>query len=222
MFTEDMEPKALPRAGLRQGLRRGRGLRPRLRPAPARRRASRCCGSPTSSARASHTRLTDYFSLPVVPDRVRLRRRGCSSSTRTTRCEALRLATTGEPGGIVNVAGDGVLLSQQAARLAGRPVGVRPAGGRRAARPVRPAVRAGRLLRGADAASSPSAGASTPPGCARCCAWSRGSPPGGVRRLRRPGRHRPAGPGGRQQRRPRSGRLGRRHPRPRAAPGRSA
>ena len=41
---------------LGQGLRRGRGVRPRLRPAPARRVGGRCCGWPTSSARGSPQR----------------------------------------------------------------------------------------------------------------------------------------------------------------------
>ena len=38
MFSEEMAPKRLPRSGLRQGLRRGRGIRTRLRPAASRRR----------------------------------------------------------------------------------------------------------------------------------------------------------------------------------------
>ena len=38
MFTEEMGPKRAPLLGLRQGRLRGRGLRPRLRAAPARRR----------------------------------------------------------------------------------------------------------------------------------------------------------------------------------------
>ena len=35
LFTEDIEPSAMARTGLRQGLRRGRGLRPRASPGAA-------------------------------------------------------------------------------------------------------------------------------------------------------------------------------------------
>src|SRR5947209_1167998 len=42
--------------------------------------------------------------------------------TEDTAVEAMRLATAGSATGIVNVAGDGVLLVSQAARLAGRPI----------------------------------------------------------------------------------------------------
>ena len=38
LFTEDVEPALAAQVRLRQGRRRGRGLRPRLRPAPPRRR----------------------------------------------------------------------------------------------------------------------------------------------------------------------------------------
>ena len=67
MFTEDIEPQAPGPLRLRQGLGRGRGLRPRLRPPPSRRRSSPRCGSPTSSGPTVRTALTSYFSLPVVP-----------------------------------------------------------------------------------------------------------------------------------------------------------
>jgi UDP-glucose 4-epimerase len=67
------------------------------------------------------TSLTDYFSLPVLPTvfgfdpRFQLVHEDDS-------LEALRLATVGDATGVINVAGPGVLLLSQAARLLGRPV----------------------------------------------------------------------------------------------------
>ena len=58
------------------------------------------------------TPLTDYFTLPVMPDRAGLRRHGCSSSTRTTASSALRRATVADHPGTFNVAGDGVLTAE--------------------------------------------------------------------------------------------------------------
>ncbi|HEY6795663.1 MAG TPA: NAD-dependent epimerase/dehydratase family protein [Kineosporiaceae bacterium] len=66
------------------------------------------------------TSLTDYFSLPVLPTvfgfdpRFQLLHEDDS-------LEALRLATVGDATGVINVAGGGVLLLSQAARLMGRP-----------------------------------------------------------------------------------------------------
>jgi hypothetical protein len=47
LFTEEMEPRSLPRSGIREGLRRGRGLRARVRPAAGRTSRWPCSGSPT-------------------------------------------------------------------------------------------------------------------------------------------------------------------------------
>ena len=47
MFTEDMEPRRGPQRGLREGRRRDRGLRARLRPPSPRLSGSRCCAAPT-------------------------------------------------------------------------------------------------------------------------------------------------------------------------------
>ena len=66
------------------------------------------------------TALTDYFSLPVVPTVLGFDGR-LQFVHEDDGLEALRLATTGPTTGIVNVAGDGVLMLSQAARLAGRP-----------------------------------------------------------------------------------------------------
>jgi UDP-glucose 4-epimerase len=66
------------------------------------------------------TALTDHFSLPVVPTVLGFDGR-LQFVHEDDGLEALRLATVGDTTGIVNVAGDGVLLLSQAARLAGRP-----------------------------------------------------------------------------------------------------
>ena len=66
------------------------------------------------------TALTDYFSLPVVPTALGYDGR-LQFVHEDDGLEALRLATVGSVTGIVNVAGDGVLLLSQAARMAGRP-----------------------------------------------------------------------------------------------------
>lgn len=66
------------------------------------------------------TALTDYFTLPVVPTVM-----GFDPTIQFVHeddgIEALRLATVGSATGIVNVAGDGCITVNQAARLAGRP-----------------------------------------------------------------------------------------------------
>ena len=108
MFTEDTGPKAMPRSRFRQGLGRGRGLRPRLLPASARRRGHRRCASPTSSGPASGPPLTDYFALPVVPIPFGYDPR-IQFVHEDDAVEAMRLATRGSPVGVVNVAGDGVI-----------------------------------------------------------------------------------------------------------------
>jgi UDP-glucose 4-epimerase len=66
------------------------------------------------------TGLTDYFSLPVIPVPFGYDAR-LQFLHEDDSLEAMLLATTGPPVGIVNVAGDGVVTVQQAARLAGRP-----------------------------------------------------------------------------------------------------
>jgi UDP-glucose 4-epimerase len=67
------------------------------------------------------TALTDHFTLPVVPTVMGFDGR-LQFVHEDDAVEAMRLATVGSATGIVNVAGDGVLLVSQAARLAGRPV----------------------------------------------------------------------------------------------------
>ena len=120
MFTEDTGPESHAAQRFRQGLGRGRGLRPRASPVAGPTSRSRRCGSPTSSARASGPRsptTSPSRSSPSCSGTTR----GCSSSTRTTRSRRCGSRRSGRPSGVVNVAGDGVITTKQAARLIGRP-----------------------------------------------------------------------------------------------------
>ena len=111
MFTEDMEPSALPRTGLRQGLRRGRGLRPRLRPAPPRRRASRTLRFANFHRPAGRHAADALLLAAGGADRARLRPAAAVRATRTTLLEALRARDrSSDAPGTFNVAGDGVLM----------------------------------------------------------------------------------------------------------------
>ncbi|MDQ1482173.1 MAG: UDP-glucose 4-epimerase [Actinomycetota bacterium] len=119
MFVEDMGPKALPRAGFGkdsvevEGYVRGFSRR-RADVEISMLRLANIVGP------GLRTGLTDYLSLPVIPTpwgfdaRLQLLHENDA-------LEALLLATIGPPVGIVNVAGDGIITVQQAARLAGRP-----------------------------------------------------------------------------------------------------
>jgi UDP-glucose 4-epimerase len=119
MFTEDMGPKALPRAGFGkdsvevEGYVRGFSRR-RPDVEISMLRFANIFGS------GIRTSLTDYFSLPVVPvpfgHNARLQ-----FVHEDDALQALLLATVGPSVGIVNVSGDGIITVQQAARLAGRP-----------------------------------------------------------------------------------------------------
>ena len=118
LFTEDMEPKALPRSGYAkdavevEGYVRGFGRR---RPDVALTvlRFTNFIGPRIESP------LTRYFALPVVPTvfgydpRIQLLHEDDA-------LEVLRLATTEDRPGTVNVGGSGVLLLSQALRRAGR------------------------------------------------------------------------------------------------------
>jgi UDP-glucose 4-epimerase len=66
------------------------------------------------------TPMTDYFRLPVLPTVFGFDAR-LQFVHEDDGLEALRLATVGRATGVINVAGDGVLMLSQAARLAGRP-----------------------------------------------------------------------------------------------------
>ena len=118
LFTEDLEPRALPRAGFArdavevEGYVRGFGRR---RPDVTLTvlRFTNFIGPLVD------TPLTRYFSLPVVPTVLGFdpRLQFCHE---TDGLEVLRRATLEEHPGTFNVGGDGVLLLSQAIRRAGR------------------------------------------------------------------------------------------------------
>jgi UDP-glucose 4-epimerase len=120
MFTEDMGPKSLPRAGFGkdcvevEGYVRGFSRR-RPDTQIAMLRFANIIGP------GIRTALTDYFTLPVIPvpfgydGRLQFVHEDDAVS-------ALLRSTTGPSTGITNVAGDGVVTVTQAAGLAGRPV----------------------------------------------------------------------------------------------------
>jgi UDP-glucose 4-epimerase len=118
MFTEDMGPKALPRVGFGkdsvevEGYVRGFSRR-RVDVEISMLRLANIVGP------GIKTSLTDYFSLPVIPTPFGYEGR-LQLVHESDALEALLLATMGPPVGIVNIAGDGVITVQQAARLSGR------------------------------------------------------------------------------------------------------
>jgi UDP-glucose 4-epimerase len=118
MFAEDMGPKALPRAGFGkdsvevEGYVRGFSRR-RADVEISMLRLANIVGP------GIKTSLTDYFSLPVIPTPLGFDAR-LQLVHEDDALRGLLLATTGAPVGIVNVAGDGFISLQQAARLAGR------------------------------------------------------------------------------------------------------
>lgn len=119
MFTEDMGPKAMPRAGWGkdsvevEGYVRGFSRRrPDVDVAVL--RLANFIGP------SMHTAITDYLELPVVPTVLGFDPR-FQLVHEEDGIEALRLATTGAVTGFVNVAGDGMVTLHQAARIAGRP-----------------------------------------------------------------------------------------------------
>ncbi len=119
MFTEDTGAKVLPRSGWGkdsvevEGYVRGFSRRrPDVKVSML--RLANIIGP------GIRTALTDYFSLPVIPTVAGFDAR-LQFVHEDDAVEAMRLATVGSMEGIVNVAGDGILLLSQAARMAGRP-----------------------------------------------------------------------------------------------------
>jgi len=118
MFAEDMGPKALPRAGFGkdsvevEGYVRGFSRR-RADVEISMLRMASIVGP------GLRTGLSDYLTLPVVPIPL-----GYDARPQLLHADdalqALLLATTGPPVGIVNVAADGIITVRQAARLSGR------------------------------------------------------------------------------------------------------
>ena len=120
MFTEDMGPKALPRAGFGkdsvevEGYVRGFSRR-RPDTEITMLRFANILGP------GIRTSLTDYFSLPIVPIPFGYDAR-LQFVHEHDAISALLRGTTGPSVGITNIAGDGVITVSQAAGLAGRPV----------------------------------------------------------------------------------------------------
>jgi UDP-glucose 4-epimerase len=120
MFTEDMGPKSLPRAGFGkdsvevEGYVRGFSRR-RPDVEISMLRFANIIG------RGIRTSLTDYFALPVVPVPFGYDAR-LQFVHETDAIGSLLLATTGPSTGITNIAGDGVITVAQAAGMAGRPI----------------------------------------------------------------------------------------------------
>jgi UDP-glucose 4-epimerase len=119
MFTEDMGPKVMPRAGWGkdsvevEGYVRGFSRRrPDVDVAVL--RLANFIGPGVRTA------ITDYLELPVIPTVLGFDPR-IQLVHEDDGLQAILLATTGPVTGFVNVAGDGVLTLHQAARLAGRP-----------------------------------------------------------------------------------------------------
>src|SRR6478735_10853536 len=119
MFTEDMGPKSLPRAGFGkdsvevEGYVRGFSRR-RPDVEITMLRFANVVGP------SIHTAITDYFSLPVVPIPLGFDAR-FQFVHEDDATAAMILATTGPPAGIVNVAGDGFLTVTQCTAIARRP-----------------------------------------------------------------------------------------------------
>ncbi|RJK96077.1 NAD-dependent epimerase/dehydratase family protein [Vallicoccus soli] len=126
LFTEDMEPRELPRSGFAkdstevEGYVRGFARR-RADVAVSVLRLANVCGPGVDTA------LTDYLSMPVVPMPLGFDGR-LQLLHEDDALEVLRRCALGQHAGTFNVAGEGVLLMSQAVRRAGRtPVHV-PAG----------------------------------------------------------------------------------------------
>ena len=120
MFTEDMGPKVLPRAGFGKDSIEVEGYVRGF----SRRRAD----IDITTLRLANiigpgirTSLTDYFSLPLVPIPFGYDAR-LQFVHESDAVAALLAATTGRCSGVVNVAGDGVITVTQAAAIARRPV----------------------------------------------------------------------------------------------------
>jgi UDP-glucose 4-epimerase len=120
LFSEDSEPRSGPRSGWGkdsaevEGYVRGFGRRrPDVEVITL--RLANLIGP------GMHTGLTDYFTLPVIPTVFGFDAR-LQFVHEDDGVEAVRIATTGDALGVFNIAGDGVLLLSQAARIAGRPM----------------------------------------------------------------------------------------------------
>jgi UDP-glucose 4-epimerase len=120
MFTEDLNPRSMPRAGFGKDSTEVEGY---VRGFSRRRpdveitmlRLANVIGP------GIHTTLTDYFGLPVIPVPLGFDPR-LQFLHEEDAVDALIRATTGPSAGIVNVAGDGFVTLNQCAALARRPI----------------------------------------------------------------------------------------------------
>ncbi|HET7475509.1 MAG TPA: NAD-dependent epimerase/dehydratase family protein [Dermatophilaceae bacterium] len=119
LFTEEMTPSSLPRAGFGKDSVEVEGY---VRGFSRRRPEVQVCLLRLANivGPGIRTSLTDYFTLPVIPVPFGYDARLQLLHERDA-LQALLLATSGPASGVVNVAGDGVISLQQATRLAGRP-----------------------------------------------------------------------------------------------------
>ena len=164
---------------------------------PSRSRAT-CAGSPGAAPTSTssmlrfanfigpeHPHRADRLLQPAGrPDRARLRR-AAAVRARGRRPRGAAARDVGTDHGDVNVAGDGVLLLSQAARLAGRPALPVPPGARRRRRTRCSAAPGSPTSAASRCGSSPTAAASTPPGCGAVLGFEPPlHDPGGLRGLR--------------------------------------
>ena len=120
MFTEDLNPRSMPRAGFGKDSTEVEGY---VRGFSRRRpdveitmlRLANVLGP------GIHTTMTDYFSLPVIPVPLGFDPR-LQFVHEADAVDALIRATTGPSAGIVNIAGDGFVTLLQSAALARRPL----------------------------------------------------------------------------------------------------
>jgi len=145
MFTEDMDPKRLPKSGFAKDAGEVEGY--------VRGFAHRRPDVTVTTLRAANTvgpmvnsPMTEYFRLPVIPKVLGFDAR-LQFLHETDLLEALRRATMAGMHGTFNIAGDGVLMLSQVARRLGRPALPMPAF---AVRPVGTMIR---RTRGADFSS---------------------------------------------------------------------
>ena len=171
MFSEDMAPRRMPRSGFGkdsvevEGYVRGFARR-RPDVGVTMLRCANLIGP------RIETTLTRYFSLPVVPTVLGFdpRLQFCHEEDALA---ALHHATVADVHGTFNVAGDGVLMLSQAIRRLGRPSVALPPMRDGPLGAVFPPGSACRAVIASRPRSSPTAGASTPPGCASCSASTR-------------------------------------------------
>ena len=176
LFTEAMRPEGRPVGRLRQGRRRDRGLRARLRPPPSRRRGHRAAVHQLHRPAHRH-RAHPLLRAAGRADGARLRRpRAAAARGRRARGARARDEPASCPARSTSAATACCCSRRRSAGLGRIAVPVPGARGR-LGRPDRPPVRASSTSRPSRCACSTSAGSSTPRGCAPSSASPRAGPP---------------------------------------------